>query len=77
MWRSLPIDRTRTSPAFRPARIWTDTPWERKTPAAYRLTDPVAHDLVDGAFIAVHRFHHVLEHRIEDLSGLLGVAVGE
>ena len=39
--------------------------------------DPVAHDLVDRALVAVDRFHHVLEHRIEELARLLGIAVGE
>ncbi len=39
--------------------------------------DAVAHDLVDGALVAVHRFHHPLEHRIEELARLFGVAVGE
>jgi hypothetical protein len=39
--------------------------------------DPVAHDLVDGALVAMHRFHHPLEHRIEKLARFLGVAVGQ
>jgi hypothetical protein len=39
--------------------------------------DPIAHHLVDGALVAVHRLHHPLDHRVEDLSSLLGVAVGE
>ena len=39
--------------------------------------DPVAHHLVDGALVAVDRLHHALEHRVEDLARLLGVAVGE
>ncbi len=39
--------------------------------------DAVAHDLVDGALVAVGGFHHPLEHRIENLSRLLGVAVGQ
>jgi hypothetical protein len=39
--------------------------------------DPIAHDLVDGALVAVHRGHHALQHRVEELAGLLGVAVGE
>ena len=39
--------------------------------------DPVAHHLVDRALVAVDRFHHVLEHRIEDLPRFLGIAVGE
>ena len=39
--------------------------------------DPVAHDLVDGALVAVDGLHHVLEHRVEELARLLGIAVGE
>jgi hypothetical protein len=38
--------------------------------------DAVAHHLVDGAFVAVHRGHHVLQHGIEELAGFLGVTVG-
>ena len=37
----------------------------------------IAHDLVDGAFIAVHGRHHALQHRIEELPGVLGVAIGQ
>ena len=39
--------------------------------------DPVAHDLVDGALVVMDRLHHPLEHGIEELPRLLGVAVGE
>jgi hypothetical protein len=39
--------------------------------------DPVAHDLVDGTLVPVHRLHHPLEHGVEDASRLLGIAVGE
>ena len=39
--------------------------------------DAVAHDLVDGALVAVHGRHHALEHRVEELPGLLGIAVGQ
>ena len=39
--------------------------------------DPVAHDLVDRALVAVDGLHHPLEDGIEELPGLLGVAVGE
>ena len=39
--------------------------------------DPVAHDLVDGALVAVDGFHHALEHGVEELARLLGIAVGE
>ena len=28
--------------------------------------DAVAHDLIDGALIAVHRGHHALQHRVKD-----------
>ena len=39
--------------------------------------DAVAHHLVDGALVAVHRLHHALEHRVEELARLLRIAVGE
>jgi hypothetical protein len=39
--------------------------------------DAVAHDLVDGALIAVHGVHQALQDRIEELSGLLRVTVGQ
>ena len=39
--------------------------------------DPVAHDLVDGALVAVDGLHHPLEDGIEQLPGFLGVAVGQ
>ena len=39
--------------------------------------DPVAHHLVDGALVAVDGLHHALEHGIEELARLLGIAVGE
>jgi hypothetical protein len=39
--------------------------------------DPIAHDLVHRALVPVHGFHHQLEHGVEDLPRLLGVAVGE
>ena len=39
--------------------------------------DPVAHHLVHGALVAVDGLHHVLEHGIEELARLLGIAVGE
>jgi hypothetical protein len=39
--------------------------------------DPVAHDLVDGALVAVDGLHHPLEDGIESLRRLLGIAVGE
>jgi hypothetical protein len=37
----------------------------------------VAHHLVDGAFILVDGRHHAFEHRVENCTSLLGVAVGE
>ena len=39
--------------------------------------DPVAHDLVHGALVAVDGLHHALEDGVEEFSRLLGVAVGE
>jgi hypothetical protein len=39
--------------------------------------DAVAHDLVDGALIAVHGRHHMLQHRVEELASFFGIAVGE
>ena len=39
--------------------------------------DAIAHHLVDGALVAVHGLHHAFEHRVEELAGLLGVAVGQ
>ena len=39
--------------------------------------DAIAHDLVDGAFIAMHRLHHALQDGVEQLPGLLRVAVGQ
>ena len=37
----------------------------------------ITHDLVHGAFVAVHGRHHALQHRVEELPGLLGVAVSQ
>ena len=39
--------------------------------------DAVAHHLVDGAFVLVHGRHHAVEHRIEQVPRLLGVALGQ
>ena len=39
--------------------------------------DAVAHDLVHGALVAVHRVHHALEDRVQELARVLGIAVGE
>jgi hypothetical protein len=37
--------------------------------------DAVAHHLVDGALVAVHRLHHQLAHPVDDRPELLGIAV--
>jgi hypothetical protein len=39
--------------------------------------DPITHDLIDGAFVAVHGRHHQGQEGIEELAGFCGVAVGE
>ena len=39
--------------------------------------DPIAHHLVHRALVAVDGLHHALEHRVEELARLFGVAVGE
>jgi hypothetical protein len=39
--------------------------------------DAVAHDLVDGALVAMHGLHHQLEDGIEDALRLLGIAPRE
>ena len=39
--------------------------------------DPVAHHLVHGALVAVDGLHHAFENWVEQLTRLLGVAVGE
>jgi hypothetical protein len=39
--------------------------------------DPVAHDLVHGALVAMHSLHHAFEDGVEELARLLGVAVGQ
>jgi hypothetical protein len=39
--------------------------------------DPITHDLVDRALVAVDGLHHAFEDGIEELPSLLGVAVGE
>jgi hypothetical protein len=39
--------------------------------------DPIAHHLVDRAFVAVNGLHHVLNDGIEQPACLFGVAVGE
>src|SRR5262249_31352508 len=39
--------------------------------------DPVAHDLVDRALVAVDRLHHPLEDGIEQLARLLRVPISE
>ena len=37
----------------------------------------IAHDLVHGAFVAVHGGHHMLQHRVEELARLFRVAIGQ
>jgi hypothetical protein len=39
--------------------------------------DPVAHDLVHGALVAVDRLHHLLQDGIENPARLFRIAVGE
>ena len=39
--------------------------------------DPVAHDLVHRALVAVHGLHHGLEHGVEESADLLGIAIGQ
>ena len=39
--------------------------------------DTITHDLVDGAFIAMHRLHHAFQHRVEELPGFFRIAVGQ
>jgi hypothetical protein len=39
--------------------------------------DAIPQHLIDRALIAMHGVHHALQHRIEQLPGFLGVAVGQ
>ena len=39
--------------------------------------DAVAHHLIDGALVVVDGFDHPLEHGVEELPGILGVAIGQ
>ena len=39
--------------------------------------DPVAHDLVHRALVAVNGVHHPLEDRVQEPARVLGIAVGE
>ena len=39
--------------------------------------DPVAHHLVHRALVSMNGLHHPLEHGVQELARLLGVAVGE
>ena len=39
--------------------------------------DPVAHDLVHHALVLVDGLDHALEHRVDEVARLLGVAVGQ
>ena len=34
--------------------------------------DAIAHDLIDCPLVAVHRFHHVFQHRIENFRASSG-----
>ena len=47
---------------------------ERRTKQRH---DPVAHHLVHRTFEVVHRFHHVLDNRIEKLARLFRITVSE
>ena len=38
---------------------------------------PIAHDLIDRAFIAVDGRHHALQHGVEELACFFGITVGE
>jgi hypothetical protein len=37
--------------------------------------NPIPHDLVDGALVAVHGLDHALQDRVQRLLGLLGMAL--
>jgi hypothetical protein len=39
--------------------------------------DAIAHDLIHRSLVAMHGCHHALQHRIKELPGLLGIAVGQ
>jgi hypothetical protein len=39
--------------------------------------DAIAHNLIDRAFVAVHGVHHPRQDWVEELTGFLGVAVGQ
>jgi hypothetical protein len=39
--------------------------------------DPVSHDLVDRALVAMDGLHHVLEDGVQKLAGFLGITVGQ
>jgi hypothetical protein len=39
--------------------------------------DAVAHHLVHRTLVMMDRLHHTLDHGIEDLARLFGIAVGE
>jgi hypothetical protein len=39
--------------------------------------DPVAHDLVHRPLVPVDGLHHPFQHGIEDVPGLLGIAIGQ
>ena len=39
--------------------------------------DAIAHDLVDGALVAMNRLHHAFEYGVEQPARVLGISVGE
>jgi hypothetical protein len=45
--------------------------------SAEQRHDPIAHDLVDGAFVSMDRFHHPFEDRVEEIPCLLGITISE
>jgi hypothetical protein len=71
------MERTTTSPELADADVNGNAEVLVGKRRAEQCHDPVAHDLVDGALVAVHGLHHVLDDGVEQLPRLLGVAVGE
>jgi hypothetical protein len=51
--------------------------WAEDERRAEERHDAIAHDLVDGALVAMDGLHHPLEHGVEKLARLLRVTVGE
>ena len=39
--------------------------------------DAVAQDLVHGTLVAMDRFHHLLEHAVQDVTGVFGITIGQ